>query len=110
MGIWMKSGPRQPIGLTPASLYTFIVSDARFSRLSENFVWISLSLGWSTVMALSERLCLTVSGNMTRRMRIVKTTIVIPKFRKKMLYISTRLLIIGLMIRVPQINVMISTD
>ena len=93
----MKKGPRHPIGLTPASLYTFMVSEARRCRSSPYFSWIPLSLGCSTVMALSARLCLTVSGNMAPRMRMVKTAMVMPKLRKKMLYSITRLLIIGSM-------------
>ncbi len=86
-----------------------MVSEARFSLLSPCLVWISLSLGWRTVMALSERLCLTVSGNMAARIRMVKTTTVIPKFRKRMLYIRTRLLIIGSMITVVHIELTTSS-
>ena len=104
MGNWMKKGPRQPTGLTPASLYTFIVSDARFCRSSPYLSWISLSLGCSTVMALSARLCLTVSGNMAPRMSTVNTAMVMPKLRKKMLYSITRLLIIGLMTKPSHIS------
>ena len=108
MGNCMKKGPRQPIGLTPASLYTFIVSEARFCRSSPYLSWIALSLGWSTVMALSARLCLTVSGNMAARMRMVNTTMVMPKLRKKMLYSITRLLIIGSMTSVFHMEMMTS--
>ena len=59
-------------------------------------------------MALSARLCLTVSGNIAARMRIVKTTMVMPKLRKKMLYSITRLLIIGSMTKVFHIEMMTS--
>ena len=54
-------------------------------------------------MDLSARLCFTVKGNMAKRMRMVKATMVKPKLLKRTAYSSTRLLIIGSMIKVVHI-------
>ena len=51
-------------------------------------------------MAFICRACFTVKGTMTTRTSTVNTRIAMPKLLKKMLYNSTRLLIIGrIMIR-----------
>ena len=46
-------------------------------------------------MAFICRACFTVNGTMTSRIRAVNIRIAMPKLLKKMLYNSTRLLIIG---------------
>ena len=100
IGNWMNIGPRHPSGLTPRSLYRRIVScDAR-PRSSLYFSCTCFINGCSRLMAFICRACFTVSGTMTSRTSIVKSRIARPKLLKKMLYNSTRLLIIGrIMIR-----------
>lgn len=45
MGIWISIGKRQPAGLTPDSLYSFICSWASFCLSLPCFFWSSASLG-----------------------------------------------------------------
>ncbi len=91
----MNMGPRHPSGLTPCSLYIFMVSEDSRCRSLEYLAWISLSFGCKADIALSWRLCFTVSGIMIARTTSVNMTIASPKLLKKMLYNTSRLLIIG---------------
>ena len=91
----MNIGPRHPNGLTPFSLYIRIVSDDSRCRSLAYLAWISFSFGCKLDIALSWRLCFTVSGIMIARTTSVNMTIASPKLLKKMPYSISRLLIIG---------------
>ena len=52
MGNCTTIGPRQPMGLTPASLYSFIVSREARGLSSAYFSWISFILGARALICL----------------------------------------------------------
>ncbi len=82
MGNWMNMGPRQPSGLTPRSRYSAIVSWDAFDLSFLFLSWISFMRGWSWLIDLICRLCLTVSGINNILTRSVKATIAIPNWEK----------------------------
>ena len=95
MGIWMTIGPRHPMGLTPCSRYNFMVSRDSSWRLLAYFCLSAWSLGLSVDIARACRIWRNVSGIVNKRTRTVNSRMVTPKLPRK-LYISTRVLSIGL--------------
>ncbi len=96
--IWGTIGPRQPKGLMPDSLYSFIVSWDIRARSPLYRSWTSLTLGCMAVMPRICRSCLRVRGSVASRTITVKTTMAMPMFLKKMTYNTSKVLSIGLMI------------
>ena len=92
------------MGFTPDSRYSFIVSWERRAGSSLYFWVISFAFGASAPMAFVNRTCRMVSGTISARVTIVKTTMARPKLLKNTQYNSTRLLIIGLLITWFQIS------
>ena len=94
----MNIGPRQPSGLTPRSRYSAIVSWDAFDLSPLCRSWISFMRGWSWLIDLIWRLCLTVRGIMTNLTSSVNATIATPKSENNHEYSRTNPLIMGWMI------------
>ena len=71
-------GRHPPSGLTPASLYSFIVSSWIFSRFPLYFVWMALILGWIACIWPIDLICFTPSGRRMNRRSSVSRTMEIP--------------------------------
>ncbi len=100
----MNIGPKQPIGLTPCSLYKLIVSLDCLCLSSLYLDCISLIRGCRAVIAFICLLCLTVKGIIRPRINIVKMIIATPKLLNDTLYNTIRVLIIGAIITEFQIS------
>ena len=74
MGNWISSGTQLAVGLTPSSLYIFMVSWPSRSRSAPYFSCSSFSFGCSACMARDEFSCLAYSGIIKSRMNTVRTT------------------------------------
>ena len=110
MGIWTTSGPRQPMGLTPASRYNRMVScDTRARSLAKRSL-ISCILGWSELIARIWRTCFSVSGRVARRTRMVNRMMAKPIWLKQMTYNTSKVLSIGLMMNSVQRKLIASKD
>jgi hypothetical protein len=83
MGNWMTKGPRHPIGFTPDSLYSFMVSWERRALSLAYFVCNAFSLGWSMDIFWVERIWRRLRGSVTMRTMIVNTMMAMPKFCPK---------------------------
>ena len=97
MGICTTSGPRHPTGLTPDSLYSFMVSWDWRARSLEKRVWISRILGCRLVMACIWWICFRDRGRVTSRTRAVKAMMATPMLLKQRTYNTTRVLSMGRM-------------
>ena len=84
MGSWTTIGPRHPMGLTPSSLYSFIVSWVTFWESLPYFCRISWILGWSRLMARDAFNCFRVRGYMAMRTTTVKAMMLNPKLLARM--------------------------
>ena len=67
--------------MTPCSLYSAMVSRDERCLSPLYFSWIAFIFGWSAVIALIWRLCLTVRGMSITRTIKVNATMATPKFR-----------------------------
>lgn len=98
IGICTTSGPRQPRGLTPASLYIFMVSCETRARSPLKRSCISFILGWSRFIERIWRTCFKVKGKVISRTKIVNTMMAIPMLLKKTTYNTISVLSMGRMI------------
>ena len=105
MGICTTNGPRQPMGLTPASRYMRMVSWETRARSLRYLSWISRILGCRVLMARICRTCFRVSGSVTTRTRTVSRMMAMPIWLKLITYNTIRVLSIGRMIASFQITV-----
>ncbi len=110
MGICTTMGPRQPMGLTPASRYMRMVSWETRARSLRYRSWISRILGWSPLMARIWRSCFRVSGMVASRTRIVNRMMAMPIWLKLITYNTTRVLSIGRIISSFQRNTTASKE
>ena len=78
MGICTISGPKQPMGLTPASLYIRMVSWDTLDRSLRYRSWISFILGCRVLITRICRICLRVRGMVAVRTKMVKTMMATP--------------------------------
>ena len=92
--IWMNKGPRQPMGLTPASFHMDCI--ARLRSRGSLIPCTSRILGCIADMARICLICLMCSGNVTTRTRMVKVIMANPKLLPKMVYNNTTMFSIGL--------------
>ena len=81
--IWMKRGPKQPNGLTPASRH--IACIARLRSLGSLIPWTCFIRGCISDIARICLICLMCSGNVTMRTTMVKVMIANPKLLNNML-------------------------
>ena len=71
IGNWISSGRHPLIGLMPASLYNFICScDSRSLSLPYFFCNFAIS-GWNSCILRADFCCPSVSGRMSRRIKMV---------------------------------------
>ena len=78
MGICTTSGPKQPMGLTPASRYIRMVSWDILLRSLRYRSWISFILGCRTLITRICRICLRVRGMVAVRTRTVNRMMATP--------------------------------
>ena len=79
MGSCTNIGPKHPMGFTPSSLYSFMVSWVTFWESLPYFCRISWIFGWRPDMAREAFSCLRVSGYMAMRTAMVKAMMLSPK-------------------------------
>ena len=84
IGIWMIMGPKQPTGLTPASLKSAICSLERRALSSLYFAWSSLMRGWIACIFFVDCSCRIVNGYIRIRVTIVKAMMAMPKLEPRM--------------------------
>ncbi len=95
MGSCTTIGPRQPMGFTPSSLYSRMVSWVTFCESLPCFCLISCILGWRRDMARDAFNCFRVSGYMAIRTTTVKAMMLSPKLLARMPYRKTSALSMG---------------
>ena len=99
MGIWIINGPKQPMGLTPASLYRAIVSCCIFCLFCASFLGyffcIACNFGCSSCIFFICLVCRIVRGIKISRIKIVNDMIDNPKLSLNKSYRNAKLLIIG---------------
>ena len=102
MGICTTSGPRQPMGLTPASRYNRMVSCDTRARSLPYLSLISCILGWRELIARIWRSCLRVSGKVATRTKMVNRMMAKPIWLKQITYNTTKVLSSGRMMNSAQ--------
>ena len=95
MGSCTTNGPRQPIGLTPDSRYSFMVSWDTLARSPLYRSWISRIRGCSSLMRRIWRICFRVKGRVTSRTKTVKAMMASPMLLKQITYNTIRVLSMG---------------
>ena len=106
IGIWIISGPKQPMGLTPASRYNAIVSCCIFCLFCEvlflYLFWIACSCGCISCILFICLVCLIVKGININLIITVKEIIDRPKLSPKTSYKIDKLFIMGFIIKLFQ--------
>ena len=82
MGSCSSMGPRQPSGLTPLSLYSFIISCCSCCLSLPYLSCSAFILGCSDCIDLVDRSCLRVNGSIARRTMITSMMMAMPKLSK----------------------------
>ncbi len=104
MGICTTNGPRQPMGLTPASRYIRMVSWETRARSLRYRSWISRIRGCRVLIARICRTCFRVRGRVTTRTRTVSRIMAMPIWLKLTTYNTIKVLSMGRMIASFQIT------